>query len=318
MVYSIFPGLSSLTGSSVVRGPGYVSGRLSDRNKVFDYLHEGALVAKFDSVQSVFGAIKQLDWKPAREKSSDKKPGRDGNDFNKFNSLSECLDVFTNNPRSVREFKEEALRLTAEESIGKEIQFDVVGDYIDIGRFLDGEPECFGVAYQGNPSGLYTTMIINLSSVYHVTAEAMNHKQARILRLVDWMESQGVRCQIRGFYSTECAHMDVTVKDFAQSVDMNQLAVSMHSEFLRRVGFVVAEQSRTWTYGYGSPRDFSRSMRNNYQAIPEDGLTVFISDQSHSDMDDIDTAFNTLRDKIAELIESPQNRDFSKVYSVEL
>ena len=317
MVYSIFPSLSALNGSTVQRGPGYVVGKLAQRHSTFNYLYENALVAKFDSVQSIFSGIKQLNWIPAKGKSSNKAPDRDS-DFNKFKNLAEAVDVFTNNPRSVREFKEEALRLTAEESIGKEIQFDVVGDYIDIGRFLDGEPECFGVAYQGNPSGLYTTMIVNLSSVFYVTAEAMNHKQARILRLVDWMESQGVRCQIRGFYSSACAHIDVTVKDFAAAVDMNALAVSMHSEFLRRVGFLVAEQSDTWEGGYGSPRDFSRSMRNNYQAIPEDGLTIFIGDQSHSDMEDIDTAFDSLRDKISELIESPQNRDFSKVYSVEL
>lgn len=318
MVYSIFPGLSSLMGGTVEKGPGYVSGRLNERHNVFDYLEKNALVAKFDSVPSVFSAIKQLNWKPNKNRSSNESGGRNGDSFNKFNSLNECIEVFTNNPRSVREFKEEALRLTAEESIGKEVQFDVVGDYIDIGRFLDGEPECFGVAHQGNPAGLYTTLIVNLSSVYHVTSEAMNHKQARILRLVDWMESQGVRCQIRGFYSTACAHVDVTVKDFDQAVDMNQLAVAMHSEFLRRVGFVIAEQSDTWNYGYGSPRDFTRSMQRKYKAIPEDGLTVFIADQSHSDMKEIDTAFDTLRDKIAELIETPQNRDFSKVYSVEL
>ena len=318
MVYSIFPGLNSLDGSTVQRGPGFVVGKLAEQHKVFRYLDRNALIAKFDSVQSVFKAIDKLHWTPKRGESSNKGRGGSGDDFNEFNSLKECIDIFSNKPHTVRKFTEEALRLTAEESIGKDVQFDVVGDYIDIGRFLDGEPECFGVAYQGNPAGLYTTLIVNLSSVYHVTADAMNHKQARILRLVDWMESQGVRCQIRGFISTDCSHIDVTVKDFSQAVDMNALAVTMHSEFLRRIGFVIDEQSDTWSYGYGSPRDFSRSMRDTYEAIPEDGLTVFVSDQSHSDKQDIDKAFDTLRDKITELIESPQNRDFSKVYSVEL
>jgi hypothetical protein len=318
MVVSVFPGLRDLQDGSVKRGPGYVVGKLKSQHNVFTYLESSALIARFDSLPAVFSAIKNEQWKPERERSSNNQGGQNGSEFNVFQNLADAIDVFSNRPHTIRTFKEEAIKLTAEESIGKDVMFDVVGDYIDIGRFLDGEPECFGVAYQGNPAGLYTTILINLSAVYHVTAEAMNHRQARILRLVDWMESQGVRCQIRAFVSSQCAHVDVTVKDFDQAVNMNDLAVTSHSEFLRRIGFLIDEQSDTWTWGYGSPRDFTRSMTRNYKAIPEDGLTVFVGDQSHSHLEDIDKEFDKLRDKIAVLIESPQSRDFSKVYSVEL
>jgi hypothetical protein len=283
---------------------------------VLDYLEKDALILTTDSVKAVFNAINHMKWKPAREESSNERGTRDG--FYTFSSLQEAVDTYSTNPQSIRTFTEEAIKLTAEESIGKEVRFDVNGDYIDIGRFLDGEPECFGIAHQGNPTGLYTTLIMNLSAVSHVSAEAMNHRQARILRLVDWMESQGVRCQIRGFISTACSHMDIRVKNFDEAVDMNALAVVSHGDFLRRINFVVDENSDTWTWGYGSPRVFSSYMTRHYKADPADGLTVFVGDQSHSNLENIDSAFNTLRDKITELIESPQNRDFTKVYSVEL
>ena len=315
MTNKIFPTVNQLV--NVHRGSGYVVGKMADNHDVINYLRKGTLVFNADSVQSIFKAIKELKWEPEREKSSNTNRGSN-TDFYTFENLEEAIHTYTKNPQSVREFKEEALRLTAEENVGKEIKYDVVGDYIDIGRFLDGEPECFGVAHQGNPSGLYTTLIMNLSAVSHVSAAAMNHKQARILRLVDWMESQGIRCQIRGFLSSQCSHVDIRVKDFEDAVDMNTLAVVSHGDFLRRVNFLIDEQSDTWEYGYGSPRKFTHMMTDKYKAEDSDGLTVFIGDQSHSYTEDIDTAFDTLRDKITELIESPQNRDFSKVYSVQL
>lgn len=314
MSNNFFPKASDL--DNVTHGPGFYTGKLRHGHEVLDYLSRDALVLTTNSVKAVFTAINHMNWKPAREESSNEQGTRNG--FYTFNSLREAVDTYNSKPESIRTFTEEAIKLTAEESVGKEVRFDVVGDYIDIGRFLDGEPECFGVAHQGNPSGLYTTIIMNLSAVAHVTAEAMNHRQARILRLVDWMESQGVRCQIRGFISTACSHMDIRVKDFDEAVDMNALAVVSHGDFLRRINFVVDEQSDTWTWGYGSPRVFSSYMNKHYKADPADGLTVFIGDQSHSNKDDIDKSFDTLRDKITELIESPQNRDFTKVYSVEL
>lgn len=316
MTNTYFPMQKDLVPSSMASGNGYWLGKLQQTHHVFEYLRKDCLIANFSSLGSVFHAINDQGWKPARSKNSN--DSSDKGSFNVFGNLAEALDTFQSRPHELRTFKEESIRLTAEESIGKEIMFDVVGDYIDIGRFLDGEPECFGVAYQGNPSGLYTTILLNLSAVYHVTAEAMNHRQARVLRLVDWMESQGVRCQIRGFISTACSHIDVTVKNFADAVNMNDLAVSSHSEFLRRVGFLIDEQSDTWESGYGSPRSFSHYMQQTYKASPEDGLTVFVGDQSGSDLDDIDAQFDKLRDKITKLIESPHTRDFSKVYSVEL
>lgn len=314
MANNFFPKPQEL--NNLRRGAGFYTGTMSKRHDVLDYLEKDALILTTDSVKAVFNAINELNWKPAREKSSNERGRREG--FYTFESLAEAVEVYSTNPQSIRSFTQEAIKLTAEESIGKEVHFDVVGDYIDIGRFLDGEPECFGVNYQGNPSGLYTTLIMNLSAVSHVTADAMNHRQARILRLVDWMESQGVRCQIRGLISTRCSHMDVRVKNFDEAVDMNALAVVSHGDFLRRINFVVDEQSETWTYGYGSPRQFTEYMTRHYKADPADGLTIFIGDQSHSNTKDIDSAFDTLRDKVTELIESPQNRDFTKVYSVQL
>lgn len=301
--------------NNVKQGKGYVIGELKETHEVFSYLKRDALVFVADSVQTVFRVFKELNWKPAQEKSSDNR-GKD--DFNKFESLQEAIETYTLNPRSIRTFKEEDIKLTSEETIGKDILYDVSGDYIDIGRFLDGEPECFGVSYNGNPSNLHATIMFNVSTPWYVKEDMLNHRAARMLRLVDWMESQGVRCQIRAFESTECAHMDIKVKNFEDPVDMNALAVSTHSDFLRRISFLVAEQSKTWGYGYGNAVVFTGRMMNEYTAEPDNGLTIFVTELGQVDAEYIDAHFDKLRDKVTALINGEEERDFTKIYSVNL
>lgn len=300
---------------NVKHNKGYYIGELKQDHEVFTYLRRGALIMVVDSVQAVFRSFRELNWKPQKGKDSDK---RGTSDFYKFDSLAEAIDIFTNNPRSIRTFKEEDIKMTAEEAIGKDVEFGVTGDYIDIGRFLEGQPESFGIAYNGNPSNLHATVLFNVSTAWYVNQDLLNHRAARLLRFVDWMESQGVRCQIRAFESTECAHMDVKVKGFEDSVDMNALAVATHSDFLRRVSFLVAEQSQTWGAGYGNATSFTNRMMGSYTAEPENGLTVFITEVGSVTKEDIDENFDKLRDKIIELMTTQADRDFTKVYSVNL
>ncbi len=300
---------------SVKHNRGYYVGELKQDHEIFTYLRRGALVVVTESVQSLFRSFTELNWKPAQGKASD---NRGTSDYNKFGSLKEAIDTFTNNPRSIRTFKEENLKMTAEETIGKDVQFGVTGDYVDIGRFLEGQPECFGIAHNGNPSNLHATVLFNVSTPWYVNEELLNHRAARLLRFVDWMESQGVRCQIRAFESTECAHMDIKVKNFEDGVDMNALAVATHSDFLRRVSFLVAEQSKTWGSGYGNATSFTNRMMHSYTAEPENGLTVFVTEIGSITKEDIDENFDKLRDKIIELMTTQADRDFTKIYSVNL
>ena len=112
--------------------------------------------------------------------------------------------------------------------------------------------------------------------------------------------------------------MDIKVKNFEDAIDMNALAVATHSDFLRRVAFLVAEQSRTWESGYGNATIFTHKMMHHYTAEPENGLTIFITEVGSVTAENIDENFDKLRDKITGLINGTEERDFSKVYSVNL
>jgi hypothetical protein len=300
---------------NVVRGLNYFVGTQRVDHKLLGYVAANTLVGYFGSLKALWTAINDLNWKPKRGKSSD---DSDRGDFQTFNSLGEALDVFTRNPRSVRKFSEDNIALTADDAVGKDVTFDVTGDFLDIGKFMEGEPECFGVAHNGNPNNLTVNLLMNVSASSYVSREAITAKQARLLRLVDWLENQNVRCRITAFESTHTMHAEIVLKDYDEMVDLNDVAVVGHSDFLRRVCFLLSEQSETWTSGYGQPADFTYAMKKSFMADPADGLTVFIGHQSTSEIEAVDAEFDKLRDKLVDVINDSSPADFSTVYLLEL
>lgn len=301
-------------------------GELRERHPVFKYLRAGALVGSFASPRAVFDAIEALEWTPQRGKSSDKEGKKNG--FYTFPNLEHAKRVFRDQPKSVRKFTAEDIVLRSEESIGKDVTYDVTGDWLDIGRFLEGQPENFGIAYMGNPTGLYVTLYADFGAVCTTGADVLVRKQARMLRFVDWLEQQGVRCRIVAVLSNEVGHYEVQLKHYGDQVNLNDIAVVFHSDWLRRIFFLVHEQSQHWDDGYGTPYHWSSAMRNTYRADPADGLTVFVSSSMRNSIEHVDQQFDRLRDKVEALItgeskdtvagEETLQRDFTKVYAVEL
>jgi hypothetical protein len=314
--FSKLPGLHDLTPASIKQGRGWFVGEAAQQNKLFNYIKERELIASFASPAQMLRVIHdELQYQPDREKSSNTtQKGRGG--FYHFTDLAESTQVFRNDPKSVRKFKADDVQLKSEEGIGLVTEYDVVGDFIDIGRYLEGSPECMGFMRQGNPSGLRVTMIVDLCMSAGVDEADINHRQARMLRLVDWMEQHGVRCKIQAIMSSDNLHLDVTVKDYGDAVDLNGLAVTGHSDFFRRQIFLMMEQSKTWSYGYGYAHLFTDKMQRVFTADPADGLTVFVSTIKAGGKANIDRQFDALRDKIVELLANSQNHDFTKVYAV--
>ena len=266
-------------------------------------LANGKLSAEFDSVSEVFRVIKKLNWVPKHDKASDRKKSVYGSDFHTFKDLAEAEDIFVNHPDSIRTFSINDDRLERPESPGKDVSFDVTGDYLDIGKFMEGEPEHFGNAVMGNPKNIFCTINILTSYVSYTQASYLDARQKRILRLVDWLETQGVRCQIIASIDTVCLYSSVVIKEFQDPFDLNQLAVIAHSDWLRRILFLVAEQSKTWQSGYGNSQNYDRRMLK-YKPNPEDGMYIYIGGWNpYSSVKKLDEEFDKLEAKVADLVE---------------
>lgn len=264
--------------------------------------NKGKLHAEFDSVPEVFRVIDKLNWVPQQDKQSDASGG--GGDFHTFRNLAEAMDIFKNHPERIRGFNENTDRLESIESPGKDVEFDVTGDFLDIDRYLEGVPEMFGNAVLGNPKSVFCTINVLNSAVSYTSNEYMLHKQKRILRLVDWLETQNIRCQVVMTEDSAVSFTSIVVKQFQDPFDLNQLSVAMHPDFFRRVTFLVMEQSKTWEYGYGSALDYDLKMQK-YKPRPEDGLYVYVGGYIPfaTENDGLDKAFNEIEGEVQDMID---------------
>lgn len=269
----------------------------------------GKLSAEFDSVGDVMRVARKLGWRPERDQSSD---DRERGSFHTFGSLAEAIDVFENHPERIREFSANDDRIERIESPGKDVAFDVTGDYVDVGMYLAGEPEHFGNAVMGNPRSVFCTINVLTSFVYYTTAEYQLVKQKRILRLVDWLETQGVRCQIIGQDDSSVAFISTVIKEYQDPFNLNELAVVCHPDWLRRIEFLIMEQSKTWQSGYGSSQPYDERMLK-YVPQPEDGVYIYIGGylpytkgswyDNNCDIDRLNKEFDRLEEQVMTLIE---------------
>lgn len=267
------------------------------------YEIDNKLHAEFTSVGDVFRVIDKLDWKPQRDKSSDKR-GNDGG-FYSFKSLAEARDVFQNHPERIVNFSPNDEKLVRPDTIGKDVRFDVTGDYLDIDRHLEGLPESFGNAFMGNAKGMFCTINILTSYVSYTSKDYLIHRQKRITRLVDWLEQQEIRCQVVTTSDTTLTYMSVITKQFHDPFDVNELAIVSHPDWLRRIIFLVDEQSKTWSWGYGNSAPYDRRMME-YVPQPEDGMYIYVGgfEPYGNGIPELDWAFDQVEDQIQELIDN--------------
>ncbi len=265
----------------------------------------GKLSCEFDSIPEVFRAITKLGWKPAREEASNRR-GKD-DVFYVFDSLQEAHDVFFNHPEKIRAFSQNDDRLETPDTPGKDVTFDVTGDFIDIDKFMEGDPENMGNAVMGNPKTVFCTINILNSAVYYTKPEYMLAKQKRIMRIVDWLETQQIRTQIILAEDSSVSFTSIVVKAFDEPFDLNHLAIAMHPDFFRRTTFLIMEQSKTWSYGYGSSIEYDKRMLK-YKPKPEDGLYIYVGgyipyDGPNHGIDKLDKAFDKIELEIVEMID---------------
>lgn len=270
-------------------------------------LKNGKLSAEFDGVYDVMRVIRKIGWTPKNGKESDSAPDGGGK-FHTFANLAEALDVFENRPETIRQFNQNDESIERIESPGKDVMFDITGDYLDIDKFLMGEPEHFGNAVMGNPKNVFCTINVLTSFVWWTSPEYQMLKQKRILRIVDWLETQGVRCQIVAQDDSDVAFISTIVKEYRDPFNLNELAVVCHPDWLRRVEFLVMEQSKTWQWGYGSSEQYDNKMKK-YVPQPEDGVYVYVGGYipygpwGGNDLDKLNAAFDKLEGQLLELIE---------------
>jgi hypothetical protein len=240
------------------QGDGFTVGELTRSSKKLGYLKAGTLVGYFDGVDNALSYVQTHMAEAKHEKSSENKGKRD---FNAFETYEEAITTFRNAPEKVTHFDPSELRIKDESESGTTVEYEVIGDYIDMGRYMEGVPETWGSMHGGNARNRRANIIINLNQLWSLTHEDIQHRAERILRLVDALEAGGIRTMLTGILSNQCGHYEFTLKRHEEPLTISDLAVVTHPEFLRRIGFRLHEYSKTWDYGYGSAVAFSDALK---------------------------------------------------------
>lgn len=269
------------------RGSSFVVGTMPTTHKQFTYLKQGALVTLFDGIDTALDYIAKELPNAAREKAStDYEQG-----FNVFKTYDEAMKTYRTKPQSVVKYDPTELKVRDINEAGSIVDYDVTGDYIDMGRYMEGVPESWGSMHNGNARNRRVNIIVNLNFSSGVAERTILHRGERILRLVDALEGSGVRTQLQAIESTECGHFEFTLKQHDEPLTISDLAVVTHPDWLRRIIFRLCEYSNTWEYGYGMPRRFGHAVTpDNLEGDNLNELTIFIGDVQH----DTDTVFDQL------------------------
>ena len=131
------------------------------------------------------------------------------------------------------------------------LEWDVVGDFLDVGRVLSGEPECCGSFREGQdsqPSTRVIKLVANVSALGGVKQKSIFSAGAAVFAAVDVLETLGHRVELwlgSGSHRRndgEKLTVLVKVKDASQPFEPDRIAFFLaHNASLRRLFFSVEE-----------------------------------------------------------------------------
>lgn len=263
----------------------------------------GASVIQAPSVGSYLSYLRNHCPAPKQGRESCGRKSGYKESFYALESYEEAMDIFVNRPHEIRTFKPEDETLAVPDESGREVFFDVTGDYIDIERAIEGVPEAMGNLSMGNPRSMYATIIINTMAPWYVDQEVLAERGRRLLRLVDWLEHQRIRVQVKLFSGSQCFYNEIEIKRFDQYMDLDNLAIASHVDFFRRMQFRFMEYSPTWQSGYGTATTIELGTMKFPNRLREQ-RGIYLFSENHRTVDSVTKSFDlttkTIKNKLAD------------------
>jgi hypothetical protein len=148
------------------------------------------------------------------------------------------------------------------------IDYDVAGAFVDVGLYMEGEPECMGEICETNTSrARVIDLHINLSAACHVDEGVIRNRGAALAALVDVIEEMGIRV---GVYAVQAVdqngsemYIKVCVKKPEQPMQVDRVAFAIgHPSALRRMMFGLMEYDANLGSGYGRPAEVASILRD--------------------------------------------------------
>ena len=157
------------------------------------------------------------------------------------------------------------------------------GAFVDMGRFVTGEPECM-VSFVSEPQarmGRVVKIVMNAVVSGHVNADLIKKRGIAILALVDTIHKLGVGIELWWEESMTGGKQEfstlIKLHSSEEPMDINSLMFSLaHPDMLRRLQFSVQEQHKEWKAqgayiggGYGHIHDLFSPANCDYDVTVE-------------------------------------------------
>lgn len=292
-------------------GTGYTISEMKTQSKVLPYLKTGAIVTVFEGIDRMLDFITEK-MPEAKRGGHSADTGRDS--FHTFDTYEEAMDTFRKHPEKVVKFDPAELRVKDVNESGTNVEYDVTGDFIDMGRYMEGIPESVGTMRSGNARNRRVSILLSLAQTARIDKDVIAHRGERILRLIDALETGGIRTQLTGIESSQCSHIEIVLKHHDEPLTITDLAVAIHPDFLRRAIFRVIEHSKTYESGYGSAIVFEHSIKPELVENPNNDELDIIVDGNFRDNTTVDRMF----DKLEKLLVWEMSKPVPEVSSVRL
>lgn len=155
------------------------------------------------------------------------------------NSLKEAMNLFRNNREELMpdDFKHRRMQYT--HNPGTDVVFDVTGEYLDVGRYLSGEPEVFGTNTNGDMTGKVVQVYINASvrAKYHAVEVADGAN--KVAEVINTLYESGARVSTTFMSAEETQWVEVKLNNFGKPLAPVDLIAVTHPSFIRRLCFAV-------------------------------------------------------------------------------
>jgi hypothetical protein len=164
-------------------------------------------------------------------------------------SLDQTIDLFRNKRHELlpKGFQQKYIKNV--NANGTDVEYNVTGDYLDIGRYMSGEPEVFGTNINGDLTGKVVSVYINASVSARYDAEEIMLGAEKLAEVINALYVSGARVSTTFMSAEETQWIEVKLNDFGDPINPVDLVAVASPSFIRRLCFAVNNYFGVSTHG---------------------------------------------------------------------
>lgn len=164
-------------------------------------------------------------------------------------SLDQAIDLFRNKRHELlpKGFQQKYIKNI--NANGIDVEYNVTGDYLDMGRYMSGEPEVFGTNINGDLTGKVVSVYINASVSASYDAEDVMLGAEKLAEVTNALYVSGARVSTTFISAEETQWIEVKLNDFGDPLNPVDLVAVASPSFIRRLCFAVNNYHGVTTNG---------------------------------------------------------------------